>query len=374
MAEREVGDNLNRDTNLRKERHQGPSGSLNLSDYKLHEHAEETETHNEDAADNVIPVRRWIRGHYTKLTNFNEALKYFTFPFDSNTSGQINRRREERSEIPLGLGLFYFKRRYKGNMQYMIFGPSPDSAINNEGSLQNDANRDISLKKEKHLEDPSNSSNLSNYKLQECTEEIGTLNEHLHILHFHLRAIHPDKLTEEEKKEVKFHWAWDYFTLKDDVRATCNICKKIIKCKDVSQLRQHLSHIHKIFGPSPDSAINNESSLQSDANRDISLKKEKLQEGPSNSSNLSNYPLQECTEETGTLNETSLQYSDSVIINESCSDSDMDENNRAFEDIWLGFQSARNVLFLVPPLSTESSFATVIKFLNTIGLRKQKLM
>ncbi|EGI62304.1 hypothetical protein G5I_09298 [Acromyrmex echinatior] len=48
MAEREVGDNLNRDTNLRKERHQeGPSGSLNLSDYKLHERAEETETHNE---------------------------------------------------------------------------------------------------------------------------------------------------------------------------------------------------------------------------------------------------------------------------------------------------------------------------------------
>ena len=61
--------------------------------------------------------------------------------------------------------------------KYRIFGPSPDSAINNEGSLQNDANRDISLKKEKHLEDPSNSSNLSNYKLQECTEEIGTLNE-----------------------------------------------------------------------------------------------------------------------------------------------------------------------------------------------------
>ena len=58
-----------------------------------------------------------------------------------------------------------------------IFGPSPDSAINNEGSLQNDANRDISLKKEKHLEDPSNSSNLSNYQLQECTEETGTLNE-----------------------------------------------------------------------------------------------------------------------------------------------------------------------------------------------------
>ena len=47
MAEREVGDNLNRDTNLRKERHQGPSGSLNLSDYKLHECVEETETHNE---------------------------------------------------------------------------------------------------------------------------------------------------------------------------------------------------------------------------------------------------------------------------------------------------------------------------------------
>ena len=58
-----------------------------------------------------------------------------------------------------------------------IFGPSPDSAINNESSLQSDANRDISLKKEKHLEDPSNSSNFSNYQLQECIEETGTLNE-----------------------------------------------------------------------------------------------------------------------------------------------------------------------------------------------------
>ena len=57
-----------------------------------------------------------------------------------------------------------------------IFGPSPDSAINNESSLQSDANSDISLKKEKHLEGPSNSSNLSN-QLQECIEETGTHNE-----------------------------------------------------------------------------------------------------------------------------------------------------------------------------------------------------
>ena len=56
-----------------------------------------------------------------------------------------------------------------------IFGPSPDSAINNESSLQSDANSDISLKKKKHLEGPSNSLNLSNYQLQECIEETGTL-------------------------------------------------------------------------------------------------------------------------------------------------------------------------------------------------------
>ena len=107
-----------------------------------------------DAADHVIPVRRWIRGHYTKLTNDEIICNHC-------------------------------------NDKYII-----------------------------HI-------------------------RHLQILHLHLRAIHPDKLTEEEKKEVKFHWAWDYFTLKGDVRATCNICKKIMSCKNVSHLTRHLKNVHK---------------------------------------------------------------------------------------------------------------------------------
>jgi len=42
----------------------------------------------------------------------------------------------------------------------------------------------------------------------------------LDILHKYLVKTHPDILTEKEKKEVKFYWTWDYFTLKDVSKAT----------------------------------------------------------------------------------------------------------------------------------------------------------
>ncbi|XP_011059785.1 PREDICTED: uncharacterized protein LOC105149213 [Acromyrmex echinatior] len=269
MAKREVGDNLNRDTDLRKERHQEGPSCIRQS---------------------IHPDK--LPEEEKKEVKFHWAWDYFTLKGDVWAICNICKR------------IFYSKT-VSNLTQHLkrihkIFGPSPDSAINNESSLQSDANRDISLKKEKHLESPSNSSNLSNYQLQECTEETGTLNDdasdnvipvrcwirghytktnineatcnhcndqylidirHLNILYVHLREIHPDKLTEKEKKEVKFHWVWDYFTLKDDVRATCNICKKIMYCENISNLTRHLKILHKIFGPSPDSAINNESSL-----------------------------------------------------------------------------------------------------------------
>ena len=35
---------------------------------------------------------------------------------------------------------------------------------------------------------------------------------------------HPDILSEEEKKEDKFYWTWDYFIAKSDTETTCILC------------------------------------------------------------------------------------------------------------------------------------------------------
>jgi len=56
---------------------------------------------------------------------------------------------------------------------------------------------------------------------------------------------HPDKLTEEEKKEDKFFWIWDYFTLKGDSIATCNLCNKSVSSKYTNNLKNHLKIMHK---------------------------------------------------------------------------------------------------------------------------------
>ncbi|KYQ49636.1 hypothetical protein ALC60_11290 [Trachymyrmex zeteki] len=64
-------------------------------------------------------------------------------------------------------------------------------------------------------------------------------------LHKHLVKAHPDKLTEEEEKEDKFHWTWDYFILKDDTEATCVICEVIISYSRTNYLKRHLKRIHK---------------------------------------------------------------------------------------------------------------------------------
>jgi len=61
----------------------------------------------------------------------------------------------------------------------------------------------------------------------------------------HLVEAHPNKLTEDEKKDMKFYWTWDYFTLKSDSNATCTICKKLINCTSVQNLKEHLRNVHK---------------------------------------------------------------------------------------------------------------------------------
>jgi len=106
--------------------------------------------------DNFIPVRRWIRGHYTKLTNSNVAKC-------------------------------------------------------------NHCNAQFSIHKYRFLA----------------------------ILHKHLVKRHSDKLNEEQKKEDKFHWTWDYFIAKSDIEATCKMCYSTIKCDLIKYLKRHLKRMHK---------------------------------------------------------------------------------------------------------------------------------
>ena len=64
-------------------------------------------------------------------------------------------------------------------------------------------------------------------------------------LHKHLVKAHPEKLTEEEKKDVEVNWTWDYFKLSADSKATCKICKGIMSSKTIDNLTDHLKSMHK---------------------------------------------------------------------------------------------------------------------------------
>ena len=77
-----------------------------------------------------------------------------------------------------------------------------------------------------------------------CNDTYSMHVRHLRNLHKHLVEAHPDKLTDEEKKEDKFLWYWDYFTLKDD-SITCNLCNKSLSSKHLNSLKSHLKIMHK---------------------------------------------------------------------------------------------------------------------------------
>ena len=62
----------------------------------------------------------------------------------------------------------------------------------------------------------------------------------------HLVELHPYKLTEEEKKEVKFHWIWDHFIAKTYTEAICKHCKVTIRHSgSIRTLKKHLKQYHK---------------------------------------------------------------------------------------------------------------------------------
>ncbi|KYQ51696.1 hypothetical protein ALC60_09184 [Trachymyrmex zeteki] len=111
-----------------------------------------------------------------------------------------------------------------------------------------------------------------------CNTKFGIHTTHLYKLHKHLIETHPDKLTEEEKNEVKFHWAWDYYITGSNKDATCKLCKVTVRYQDASQLKRHLKRHHEISGPTSDNVIDNEESSSDDdidANKDITLRKAK---------------------------------------------------------------------------------------------------
>ncbi|KYQ58868.1 hypothetical protein ALC60_02126, partial [Trachymyrmex zeteki] len=72
----------NRDITLRKaKRQEAPSKSTNLSD-SLYECAEGTEGINKGTPYDLIPIRRWMREHYTKLTRNRARCNHCNEKFD----------------------------------------------------------------------------------------------------------------------------------------------------------------------------------------------------------------------------------------------------------------------------------------------------
>ncbi|XP_018307403.1 uncharacterized protein, partial [Mycetomoellerius zeteki] len=104
-----------------------------------------------------------------------------------------------------------------------------------------------------------------------CNDKFNIHIPHLHILHKHLVEAHPEKLTEGEENEVKFHWIWDYYIAKSNTEATCKLCKVIVRCKNTYSLNHHLKRNHEISGPTSDNVIDNENNSDGDmdANKDV---------------------------------------------------------------------------------------------------------
>ena len=137
--------------------------------------------------------------------------------------------------------------------KYRILGPN-SNRVDNESNPDNDmsANEDITKKTDNfipvHLwirklytKLPRNNSTRCNY----CNAIFTMQNKSLANLHEHLMKTHLDKLSEEEKKEDKFHWTWNYFIAESDTKATCTKCDITITNYSVTDLKMHLKRIHK---------------------------------------------------------------------------------------------------------------------------------
>ena len=88
---------------------------------------------------------------------------------------------------------------------------------------------------------PKNNAARCNY----CNTKFTIQSMSLVNLHEHLVKRHSDILSEEEKKEDKIYWCWDYFIAISDTEATCKLCGSSIKYQKVTPLKNHLKLIHK---------------------------------------------------------------------------------------------------------------------------------
>jgi len=137
-------------------------------------------------------------------------------------------------------------------MLIRILGSNSDCA-DNESNSDNDmiANEDISSKTDNFIpvrrwirEHYTKLTNSYKAKCNYCNKEYN-IRRSLENLHKHLVKKHSEKLNEEQKKEDKFHWTWDYFIPKSDTEAICKKCNRTFKYhKVISNLERHLKR-HK---------------------------------------------------------------------------------------------------------------------------------
>ena len=68
----------------------------------------------------------------------------------------------------------------------------------------------------------------NNARCNYCNVKFTIHMNRLAILHDHLVKKHPDILLEEEKREDKFDWCWDYYIAKSDREAICKKCDSTV--------------------------------------------------------------------------------------------------------------------------------------------------
>ncbi|KYQ54047.1 hypothetical protein ALC60_09177 [Trachymyrmex zeteki] len=221
-----------------------------------------------EAADNLIPIPRWIRGHYSKLTRNNEAtcnhcnkkinvsITHLIFLHTHLVISHPDKLTgEEKKEVKFHWTWDYFTLKDDTEATCVICKATINcmSPTNLKRHLQRvhknyffreAADNLIPIRRwiRGHYSKLTRNNEAT---CNHCNKKINVYITHLFFLHTHLVISHPDKLTEEEKKEVKFHWTWDYFTLKDDTEATCVICKATINCTSPTNLKRHLKRVHK---------------------------------------------------------------------------------------------------------------------------------
>ncbi|KYQ53306.1 hypothetical protein ALC60_07542, partial [Trachymyrmex zeteki] len=177
--------------------------------------------------DDLVPVRCWLRVHYTKMTRNNEArcihcdgkfiiyIKNFANIHKHMVDAHPEKlTEEEKNEVKL-----------HWTWDYYIAKSNTEATC--ELCKVTVKSKNITALKH-HLRRNHEKIHYTFYMLNCFTQVFGKRTS---------RQI-------KRRREVKFHWTWDYFTLKGDTKATCKECNKIIKYTNTTQLKAHLEKIH----------------------------------------------------------------------------------------------------------------------------------